>query len=383
MQKIINQDRIIQDELLKPTDKVLVLLGPRQIGKTTLLKNSFPDSTYINIEKSDYIDVLNSRDTNKIKELFDSLDKSQTKSIILDEVQRLKDPGLVAKVIYDELKEYKLIISGSSALEIANTASESLAGRKKTILMYPLSYRELQIQTNQLEPSINQIMLYGLYPGQINISSPSQKEEYLIELVDSIILKDIYYLNIVKNTKNLIAVLKLLAYQVGQLVNYSEIADRIGISRITVVDYIEILKKSYIIFTLAPYTNKRRDEIGKTEKVYFYDLGVRNALINDFSPVEYRKDYGNLFENFVIAEVMKANYYNKLRYNLNFWRTKWGSEVDLVLTKDGQHKAIEIKTRKGKITKTFKDTYENTEEEIVTVDKFKEFISRLSTINII
>ncbi len=374
-----NQNRIIRNQLLTPTDKVIVLLGPRQIGKTTLLKNNYPDSAYINIEKSNYIDLFNSRDISKIRELFESLDKKNSKIVILDEVQRLADPGLVAKVIHDELDEYKLIISGSSALEIANKATESLAGRKKTLLMYPLSYEELKTQTEDFHPSIHKLLLYGLYPGQINLDTLSQKEEYLIELVDSVILKDIYYLNLVKNTKNLISVLKLLAYQVGQLVNYSEIADRVGISRSTVTDYIEILKKSFIIFTLAPYTNKRRDEIGKTEKVYFYDLGLRNAIINDFSPVEYRRDYGSLFENFVIAEVIKTNYYYKLRYDLNFWRTKWGSEVDLIMTKDGQHKAVEIKTRNGKITKAFKDSYENTQEFIVTMSNFDEFLSMLSS----
>ncbi len=383
--------RYQQSQLLSDsgTNKVKILLGPRQIGKTTLLKSSFPGAVYINLEKSNYCEVFNSKDIDSIQSLVGSLKGNEQSTWILDEVQRLVDPGLVAKVIFDEIPEVNLIISGSSALEIVNKASESLAGRKKTIHLYPLSFGEYLIQkydvkvtsggakfnfslteSKEYSDDIKRIMQYGLYPEVTNIESNSEKENYLLELVDSIILKDIYYLNLVKNTKNLLSVLKLLAYQVGQLVNYSEIADRVGISRHTVLDYLELLKKSFIIYTLPPYTKKRRDEIGKTEKVYFYDLGIRNALINDFSPVEFRKDYGNLFENFVITEILKLNEYSKLRYSLNYWRTKWGSEVDLVLTKDEQHKAIEIKVRGGKITPVFKDTYPETEELVVTMNNF-------------
>jgi uncharacterized protein len=384
-----NQYRYQKQELLKSTDKVIILLGTRQIGKTTLLKSTFPDGVYINLEKSNYTEVFNSKDIVQIKNLINSLNTHNQNIWILDEVQRLQDPGLVAKVIYDEIPEVKLIISGSSALEIVNKASESLAGRKKTIFLYPLSFKEYLVQKefiqlpSGVENSINfelqensqyldqiqHVMQYGLYPELLQYETNAEKEEYLMELIDSIILKDIYYLNLVKNTKNLISVLRLLAYQIGQLVNYSDIADRVGISRPTVVDYIELLKNSFIIFTLLPYTKKRRDEIGKTEKVFFYDLGVRNALINDFSPVQYRKDYGNMFENFVVAEMLKLNQYSKSRYSLNYWRTKWGSEVDLVLTKDEKHKAIEIKTRNGKITRTFKKTYPDTDEMVVTISK--------------
>lgn len=403
-----NLYRSQKQELLKSTDKVIILLGSRQIGKTTLLKSTFPDAVYINLEKSNYNEVFESKDIDKIKTLVSSLNKNGSNIWILDEVQRLKDPGLVAKVIFDEIPTIRLIISGSSALEIVNKASESLAGRKKTIFLYPLSFKEYLIQKDlfvelsdpkypkidikfggekksqyeeESESKINfeldqndiyldqikHVMQYGLYPELLQLKTNSEKEEYLIELVDSIILKDIYYLNLVKNTKNLIAVLRLLAYQIGQLVNYSDIADRVGIARPTVIDYIELLKKSFIIFTLPPYTKKRRDEIGKTEKVFFYDLGIRNALINDFSPVQFRNDYGNMFENFVITEMLKLNQYTKSRYNLNYWRTKWGSEVDLVLTKDEKHKAIEIKTRNGKITRAFKETYPDTDELVVTM----------------
>lgn len=169
-------------------------------------------------------------------------------------------------------------------------------------------------------------MRYGMYPDLLNLQD---KENYLLELADSTILKDVFYLNLVKNTKNLQSLLKLLAYQIGQQVNITDLADRVGITRPTVMEYLEILKKMYVVYTLPPFTKKRRDEIGKTEKIYFWDLGVRNAIINDFSPVEFRRDYGNIFENFVITEILKLNKYNYLRYSFYYWRTKWGSKVDL------------------------------------------------------
>lgn len=391
--------RILTQELIKKTNKVLLLLGPRQVGKTTILKNIFPTSCYINLEKSDYIDIFNTRDLDKMKNLIQVLPNGSSQIWILDEAQRLDNPGLVAKVIFDELKDIRLIISGSSALEIHNKTSESLAGRKKTLYLYPLSLYEKLVQMGNLKEfdlsnwdkkildfeekrdgskvtkdfiteQIKQSMLWGNYPELLDLENYQDKQEYLLELVDSVILKDIFYFNLVKNTKNLIALLKLLAYQIGQLVNITDLANRLGISRSTVVDYLELLEKSFIVFRLSPFTKKRRDEIGKTEKIYFYDLGLRNALIRDFSPVEFRVDYGNIFENFVISEFLKLNSYYKNHYGLHYWRTTWGSEVDLVLQKDGQLLALEIKTRKGKITPAFKNTYPNAIEQVITLENF-------------
>ena len=371
----------IQNEMHKD-GKVIVLLGPRQVGKTTLLKKSFPNATYINLEVGNYIDVFNAREPHKIRDILRGAHTdSEREILILDEVQRLDDPGLVAKVIFDEMKDVQLIISGSSALEIAHKASESLAGRKRSYLLYPLSLREKLIQEgkaidgkNAYTKEIKEMMRYGAYPEMLNLPNDAEREKHLKEMVDSVIMKDIYYLNLVKNTKNLVALLTLLAYQVGQQINITELANRIGIARPTVEEYLSILKKTFIIFTLSPYTKKRRDEIGKMEKVYFYDLGLRNALINDFSPVEYRRDYGNIFENFVIAEYIKQNDYRELGKSLYYWRTKWGSEVDLVAVKNDAIDAIEIKTRKGKITPAFKDTYPQATEHVITLDTVHEYL---------
>ena len=380
----------IKEQVAK-SDKVTVLLGGRQTGKTTLLKSTFPGAIYINLEKSNYIETFNSRDLQRIRSVFFQEAKSGNNLLILDEVQRLDDPGLVSKLIYDELKDIKLIISGSSSLEIANKASESLAGRKNLIEMYPLTFQEKLIQTekargtnkinnfvltkeknnNVFKDDILGSMRYGMYPDLLNLED---KENYLLELTDSIILKDVFYLNLVKNTKNLQSLLKLLAYQIGQQVNITDLANRVGVARATIMEYLEILKKIYVIYTLPPFTRKRRDEIGKTEKIYFWDLGVRNAIINDFSPVEFRRDYGNIFENFVVTELLKLNNYNDLRYAFYYWRTKWGSEVDLVFQKDKEIIASEVKSRSGKVTSAFTKTYSDAKAQVLTVNNISQLL---------
>lgn len=385
--QIVNK---IKEQVAK-SDKVVVLLGGRQTGKTTLLKNTFPDATYINLEKSNYIETFNSRDLQRIRSVFIQEGKSGNNLLILDEVQRLDDPGLISKLIYDELKDIKLIISGSSSLEIANKASESLAGRKNLIEMYPLTFQEKLIQTekerrvnkinnfvltkeknnNVFKDEILESMRYGMYPDLLNLED---KENYLLELTDSTILKDVFYLNLVKNTKNLQSLLKLLAYQIGQQVNITDLADRVGVARATIMEYLEILKKIYVIYTLPPFTKKRRDEVGKTEKMYFWDLGVRNAIINDFSPVEFRRDYGNIFENFVVTELLKLNKYNDLRYVFYYWRTKWGSEVDLVFQKDKEIIASEVKSRSGKVTSAFTKTYPKAIAQVLTIDNISQLL---------
>lgn len=383
----MNTFRQLSSKLIKQVSEektITVLIGGRQTGKTTLLKNCFPEAVYLNLEKSNYIEIFNSRDLASIKSIITQEDKHKSNLLILDEVQRLDDPGIIAKLIHDEYKEIKLIISGSSSLEIVNKAGESLAGRKKTIEMYPLSFQEKLIQLNKvdattlktnfvfqntkkytLKDEILESMRYGMYPELLNIND---KENYLMELTDSTILKDVFYLNLVKNTKNLQSLLKLLAYQIGQQINITDIANRIGIARPTVMEYLEILKKIYVIYTLPPFTHKRRDEIGKTEKIYFWDLGIRNAIINDFSAVEYRNDYGSIFENFVITELIKLNKYNNLRYSFYYWRTKGGSEVDLIMQKDNEIIASEIKTRSGKITSAFMSTYPEAKTQTITMD---------------
>lgn len=383
--------RIIGNNILDSSKDVIVLFGSRQVGKTTLLKNYIKNAEYINLEVGQFIEILNSRDIESIRNRFLTDKTLEKKILILDAFQKLENPGLIAKIIHDEIPEIKLIITGSSALELSFKASESLAGRKRTYSLFPLTFSEYLIQkeviletaaspinfekssgSDEYKGYLLETMRYGLYPELLN--RESEKERYLLEYTDSTLLRDIFYLELVRNTTQLKNLLKLLAYQIGQQVNISDISDRLGISRMTVSNYIDILKKSFVIFTLSPFTKKRRDEIGKTEKIYFYDLGVRNAIINDFSPVEFRHDYGSIFENYVITEMIKLNEYYQQRYNFYYWRTKQGAEVDVILEKDGKLKALEIKVRGGTVSRAFKETYPNAETFSISLDNLSNYL---------
>jgi predicted AAA+ superfamily ATPase len=311
--------------------------------------------------------------------------------VVVDEIHKLSDPGRAAKIFFDQLPEYKLIITGSSAFNIKNKASESLAGRKIDYHLYPLSLSEYLVQ-NGLEKELsfrpietlingqkerevvrpydfkavlNNILVYGLYPAMQSHPSDSA---YLINLIDSVVFKDLVELSLLENKSAALSLLKLLAYQIGSLVNYAELASKLGISARTVKRYIELFEQSFIIFTIKPYSSRKRDEIAKMPKIFFYDTGLRNALINNFELVDNRGDAGQLFENFIVSEFLKYNYYGNFGYGFNYWRTKSGSEIDLVLTKPNNETiAIEIKSKSQRINQAFKSRYP--ESRIVVISK--------------
>lgn len=282
---------------------------------------------------------------------------------VIDEIHKLTDPGLAAKIIYDQMPGYKLVITGSSAFNIKNKASESLAGRKIEYHLHPLTFSEYLVQKEitggfsnlfldkfenekfypfDLRSILDNVLVYGLYPETITRPSDSL---YLTNLVDSVVFRDLLDLRLIENRDGALNLLKLLAHQIGSLVNYSELSSRLGMDVKTVRRYINLFEQSFIVFSLLPYSTRKRDEIGKSPKIYFYDLGLRNALIENFQPVSNRVDGGHLFENFIISEVLKTNYYCDFGYKLNYWRTKQGSEIDLVLSKNnGELRGIEIKS---------------------------------------
>lgn len=339
--------------------EVLVLLGARQVGKTTILKKIFPEAQYLSIDAEPIREVFNRYDPSAYKQIL----KPDSKIIVIDEIHKLTDPGRAAKIIYDHIPEYKLIITGSSAFNIKNKSTESLAGRKIEYHLYPLTFTEYLVQKGivdnfsnlfldkfmdgrvypfDLISLVDNILVYGLYPEMI--SRPSD-QLYLTNLVDSVVFKDLVDLSLIENRTGALNLLKLLAHQIGSLVNYSELSSRLGMDVKTIKRYIDLFEQSFIVFKVLPYSTKKRDEIGKMPKVYFYDLGLRNALIENFQPIGNRADSGHLFENFIISEVLKTNYYKNFGYNINYWRTKQGSEIDLVLSRnDGELRGIEIKS---------------------------------------
>lgn len=371
-------------------NEVLVLLGARQVGKTTILKRIFPDAHYLVIDNEPIKNALERYDPVVYKQLLDT----DSRVVVLDEIHKLNDPGRAAKIFFDQLPEYKLIITGSLAFNIKNKASESLAGRKIDYHLYPLSLSEYLVQ-NGLENTLsfrpmedllkgekageifrpydhkavlNNILVYGLYPAMQSHPSDSV---YLTNLIDSVVFKDLVELSLLENKSAALSLLKLLAYQVGSLVNYAELASKLGIGARTVKRYIELFEQSFIIFTIKPYTSRKRDEIAKMPKVFFYDLGLRNALINNFEPVENRGDAGQLFENFVVSELLKYNSYGNFGYSFNYWRTKSGSEVDLVLNKsDHETIAVEVKSKPQRTNQAFISRYPESRMIVISKDNY-------------
>ncbi len=378
-------------EHFKKYQQVLILLGSRQVGKTTLVKKIFPEVPYFLVDNEPIKKILESYDIETYKTL---INKNEQK-IIIDEIHLLNDPGRAIKIIYDQLEDFKIIITGSSSFHIKNKTGESLAGRKIDYNIYPLTFSEYLNQKGiesalnfnilnkiikqedrdfsdklykfDLQSILDEVLVYGQYPFLIN--SP-QDEKYLLNFVDSLIFKDILELNLIENKKLARDLLRTLAFQIGNLINYSELAVNLNADQRTVKRYIEIFEQSFILFRLYPYSKNRRGEIFKTPKIFFYDTGVRNALIGDFSSLDSRSDKGALFENFIISELIKQNSYSDSNYKFYYWRTKQGSEIDVVLEKRQQLIGVEIKYKRRAPNRAFKNNYPEAKVIVLTASNF-------------
>ncbi|OGG26106.1 hypothetical protein A2960_03875 [Candidatus Gottesmanbacteria bacterium RIFCSPLOWO2_01_FULL_39_12b] len=382
-------DQTLRDHFEKYKE-ILVLLGARQVGKTTIIKRIFPEATYLIVDNEPIKNTLERYDPAVYRQLLNA----DSKWIVIDEIQRLSDPGRAAKIFFDQLPQFKLIITGSSAFNIKNKASESLAGRKIDYHLYPLTLSEYLVQ-NGLEKTLSllpieklsrgekvaevirpydhkeildNILVYGLYPA---MQAHPRDSLYLTNLIDSVVFKDLVELSLLENKSAALSLLKLLAYQIGSLVNYAELASKLGIGARTVKRYIELFEQSFIIFIIKPYSSRKRDEISKMPKVYFYDLGLRNALINNFEPIRGRGDAGQMFENFIVSELLKYNYYGNFGYNFNYWRTKSGSEIDLVLNKPGHRTiALEIKSKSARVNQAFVSRYPDSKMIVISRNNY-------------
>lgn len=371
--------------------QVLVLLGSRQVGKTTLVKKIFPTSDYFLVDNEPIKKILETYDIETYKTLL----QKNSKEIIIDEIHLLHNPGRAVKIIYDQLENIKIIITGSSSFHIKNKTGESLAGRKIDYNLYPLTFSEYlnqkgiekglnfnifekiiddnkyhpkdQLYTFDIKSILNSVLIYGQYPHVIK--NPND-EKYLLNFIDSLIFKDILELNLIEDKKLAKDLLKLLAFQIGNLINYSELANLLKADQRTIKRYIEIFEQSFILFRLYPYSKNKRDEISKSAKVFFYDSGVRNALIGDFSDLELRADKGALFENFIISELIKQDSYLDKDFKFYYWRTKQGSEIDIVLEKGDDLIGVEVKYKRKAVNKAFKNRYPKAKVRLITADNF-------------
>lgn len=363
----------IEDKLFK--GKVIILYGPRQVGKTTIVKEiqnkNISNSIYFNCDEPDIREKFENKTSTFLKELI-----GKKKIVIIDEAQRVKDIGITLKLIIDNFKDIQVIATGSSSFDLANKTAESLTGRKYEFYLYPLSIEELNPETNKLEidRTLENRIIYGSYP-EVIINS-SEAEDNIKLIAKSYLYKDILQYQNIKNPDILEKLLQSLALQIGNEVSYNEISNFLDIDKKTVASYIEILKKAFVIFELKPFSRNLRNELRKLRKIYFFDTGVRNALINNFNSLDKRNDAGQLWENFIISERIKINNNHGNDYNIYFWRTHNKKEIDYIEEKNGMLYGYEIKLGSGKSSgaKLFLDTYVNSEFKIIKKDNYNEFI---------
>lgn len=325
--------------------KIIIVYGARQVGKTTLVKkiaeNLGEPYQYLNCDEMDILSALQSANTSEaLKQVIGS-----HKLVIIDEAQRVKNIGLKLKLIVDNFSQIQVIATGSSSFDLANEVNEPLTGRNFEFWLFPLTVGELFAKDQKIEAQrkLESLLVFGSYPDVYQLESREQKSERIKYLASNYLYKDILKFNNIKNSEVVLKLLQALALQIGSEVSYNELANMVGVSKKTVADYIELLEKAFIIFHLPPYSGNLRKAIGKLRKIYFLDLGIRNAIINNQNPIQIRDDVGKLWENFVISERYKQQLGLGSKTNFYFWRTYDKQEVDLVEDVGGKLLGWEIK----------------------------------------
>ena len=358
-------------------NKALLIFGPRQVGKTTLL-NEFLKNTNLKykLENGDNIkvqDVLSSEDFDRIKEFVEGYEL-----IAIDEAQKIKNIGTGLKIIVDQVPGIKVIATGSSSFELLGQTGEPLTGRKTTIKLFPVAQLELKKLYNdyELKDHLPEYLIFGGYPSVVAETSKNKKIELLNEIVESYLLKDILEFEKVKGSKTIFNLLKLLAFQIGSEVSLSELAQDLGTDHKTVGRYIDILEQSFIIYPLTGFSRNLRSEINKKNKYYFYDNGIRNAIISNFNDLSSRDDIGQLWENFLFMERLKKREYNHIYANAYFWRTWEKQEIDLIEEEGSKLHAYEFKWSKDKVKVPSKwsETYKDSTFEVITKDNYLDFV---------
>lgn len=355
--------------------KAILLLGPRQVGKTTLLRaildNRKEKHLYLDGDDPTVVEILENANTETLRSLV-----ADNQIVYIDEAQRISKIGIKAKILVDQFKEVQLLISGSSSFELNQQIQEPLTGRKWTFNLWPISWAEYEKGVGFLksEQSLENRLIYGFYPDVIN--QTSQEEKVLIELAESYLYKDVMMYGNLKKPKLIQDILKALAYQVGHEVKFKEVAETVGADPKTVASYIEVLEKAFVVFGLSSYSNNLRTEIKTGRKIYFYDNGIRNAIIRDFTPLALRQDVGGLWENFLVSERLKRNSYYQSLARSYFWRTKQQQEIDYVEELAGKLTAYEFKwnpKRNVTFPKTFTEEYKSN-NFLVNKGNFREFV---------
>lgn len=355
-------------------NKILVVYGARQVGKTTfvkmLLEKYGKTNEYYDCDNFEIKDLLESQNFERMKSYF-----GNSKMIVLDEAQRVRNIGISLKILHDNLPDLQIIATGSSSFELSNKINEPLTGRSFEYLMLPFSIKEIEQTSNRagIVSRMNKLLVYGMYP-EVYEKSDADAEMIIENIASKYLYKDILEFEYLKKSELLMNLLRLIALQLGSEVSKNELAVKLNTSRITVEKYLSLLEKTFVIYRLKPFSRNIRKEINKKEKIYFYDLGIRNALISRFNKIEFRDDIGALWENFCIMERVKHLNNNGIRKNLYFWRTNQQKEIDLVEEYNSEIEVFEFKWKGGKqkIHKEFVDAYKPLNYNFITINNLFE-----------
>jgi len=369
-------EKRIQAKLFKK--KVIIIYGARQVGKTTLVKDllkKYPkQSIYLNCDELDIRNALTDKTSTEIKAFL-----GNNKLVVLDEAQRVRNIGLTLKLMVDNFPELQIVATGSSSFELSNKIIEPLTGRKFEFHLYPISYNELRkYYASDLESKrhLERRIVYGMYP-EVVLSSGEEEKEIVKNITSSYLYKDILAFQNIQNPEMLEKLLQALALQIGNEVSYNELSQIVGVDKNTISNYIQILEQAFIIHRLSPFSRNIRNELKKLRKIYFWDTGVRNALINNFNALDLRQDTGALWENFLINERIKNNCNKNKDFNKYFWRTHNQQELDYIEEESGKIHAFEFKWKKQKFhpPSSFTDNYKQSTVELIHNENFEKFLS--------
>lgn len=369
----MNYIRTIFDQIYENIGKkpVLVLYGARQVGKTTLIRSilaKFSNTLYLQGDDPKEAILLEHKSAKELSELM-----SGYELVVIDEAQRVKDIGVSLKLIADNVEHARVIATGSSSFELANKLNEPLTGRNRKFYLYPLSIKEAVVSYGKMNVNkeLDSFLTFGMYPAIVNAPSREEKATLIRELAGDYLFKDLFLFGDIRNSFAFEKLVKLLALRIGSEISYTELAKEVGVSRETIYNYVNLLEQAFIVFRLTPlYTNKTK-EINKSHKIYFYDVGIRNALIGNTDPIDIRPDKGAIFENFFIAEKIKERAYNVRLSDIHFWRNRQGSEVDFVESLHSSKEIFAYECKwKEKITMpiSFKTAYPNARFECITIE---------------
>lgn len=370
--KVENQ---IKSKLFK--GKAILLFGPRQVGKTTLLKKIVSELSiaflWLNGDEPDTRILLTDTTSTKIKSII-----GQAKVIVIDEAQRIENIGITLKLIIDNYPEIQVIATGSSAFELANKINEPLTGRKFEYYLYPISFDELAYHNGMLEEKrlLEHRLIYGAYPAVVN--EFGNEKETLNTLNDSYLYKDLLAYEGIKKSSLLIKILTALALQLGNEVSYNELSQIVGADKNTVEKYIDLLEQAFVIFKLNAFSRNVRNELKKSKKIYFYDNGIRNAIIGNYQSINTRTDIGALWENYLMAERLKYRKYNQMYGGIYFWRTTQQQEIDYLEEMDGKISAYEFKWNekiKVNFPKTFTENYTISTLKVINKTNYESFLT--------